>query len=44
MEVKTESWDCQEKNVPEQPSREGLDAEVCRDGGRLLCRADEQQK
>lgn len=32
MEVKTESWDCQEKNVPEQPSRRGLDAEVCRDG------------
>lgn len=44
MEVKAESCDCQEKNVPEQPSCGGPDVEVCRDGRRLCLRADEQQK
>ena len=44
MEVKAESCDCQEKNVPDQPSCGGPDVEVCRDGRRLCLRADEQQK
>lgn len=44
MEVKAESRDRQEKNVLEQLSRGGPDAEVRRDGGRLRRRAEERQK